>query len=103
MTIIGLSIFIINGFLAIFTLNVVVRQKKKEYTVQCIVFFMTAVLGIYYFVEEYLIEAIFSLIVLGIPNAFLDNILPKFIKNNTSILKLFGIVSIISLFLIIFL
>ena len=103
MTIVGFSIFIINGFLAVFTLNVVVKQKKKEFTIQCIVFFLTAILGIYYFAEEYLIEAVFSLVILGIPSAFLDNILPKFIKNNTSIIKMLGFVSVISLFLIIFL
>lgn len=103
MTIIGFSIFIINGFLAIFTLNVVIRQKKKEFTVEGIIFSITAILGIYYFAEEYLVEAIFSLLILGIPYAFLDNILPSFIKKNTKVLKMLGFIPVISLLLVIFL
>ena len=103
MMIIGFAIFIVNGFLALFTLNIVIKQKRRDLISQCLVFLFTALLGIYYFAEEYLVEATFSLIVLGIPIVFLDNILPNFLKDNPNILRGLSIIPIISALLIIFL
>lgn len=102
MIFIGIGIYIFNTFLFIFSLNVFVKQKRKDYVFLAISYLIVALLGVYFFMEEYLLESIFSLIIFGLPGIFGENILPKFIKKDINILRVLQFIPAISMLLIIF-
>ncbi len=100
---VGICIYILNSLLAMFAFNVVVKQKKMDFIILGVGYFIVAILGVYIFMEDYLYESIFMTIVFGSPGVFVDNTLPKFMKNNINILRIMALVPAISLILIIFL
>ena len=103
MTFVGIGIYIFNSLLAMFAFNVVVKQKKMDFIILGIGYFIVAILGVYIFMEEYLYESLFMTIVFGTPGVFVDNTLPKFMKNNINILRILALVPAISMLLIVFL
>lgn len=103
MTFVGIGIYILNSLLALFAFNVVVKQKKMDFIILGIGYFIVAILGVYIFMEEYLYESLFMTIVFGTPGVFVDNTLPKFMKNNINILRILALVPAISMLLIVFL
>ena len=95
MTILVLIIFIVNSLFFGFSIHILVKQKKKIFIIHSLIFLSLALLAIYYYFRQYFFEAIFTVIIFGIPEILGDNTLPSLIKNKYHRLSYLLVFSII--------
>jgi hypothetical protein len=103
MELVGIAIYVVNSFLGLFSINIVIKHKKKIFIVVGINYLIVAILGLFIFTGEYLLEGLLSLALFGTPFVFSNNSLPNFITKDENTLIKLSIIPVICLWLIFFL
>lgn len=103
MEIAGIAIYVVNSFLGLFSLNILVKYKKKIFIIVGINYIVVAIFGLFMFSSEYLFEGLISLFLLGTPFVLTNNILPKFIQKDERVLLKLSFIPAICLWIILFL
>lgn len=103
MEIVGLTIYLLNSLLGLFSLNIVYKHKIRIYILIGINYLVVAVLGLSFLAEEYIIEGLLSLALFGLPFVLTNKTLPKFITKDVNALMKLSFIPVISLWFIFFL
>jgi hypothetical protein len=80
---------VLNGLACIFSLNLVIKQKKYYFIVHALIFFSIFLFIIYWYLRDYLLESVITFFILGGLPVILDDSLPQMIKQKTNLMTIF--------------
>lgn len=103
MEIFGIFIYVLNTILGLFSLNIVIKHKKKIFIFVGINYMVVGILGLFFLSPEYLFEGLILLLLFGTPFVLTNKTLPRFISKDENTLLKLSFIPAICLWIIVFL